>query len=154
MRLGVTPVLIPNTMVKTQAADGTALETMWESRWMPGSIKAMCGASRMWRTNHIKVHKGPGCKHCVLTWSYPRQGGHRTIIGGVAQLGEHLPCKQGVMSSNLTISTKVMKRMSGAYGQSRANAFMQMSPGMYGREGIRRIPVMSKREAVANPADM
>ena len=24
--------------------------------------------------------------------------------GGVAQLGEHLPCKQGVMSSNLTIS--------------------------------------------------
>ena len=27
------------------------------------------------------------------------------IYGGVAQLGEHLPCKQGVMSSNLTIST-------------------------------------------------
>ena len=25
--------------------------------------------------------------------------------GGVAQLGEHLPCKQGVMSSNLIIST-------------------------------------------------
>ena len=35
MRLGVTPVPIPNTMVKTQAADGTALETMWESRWLP-----------------------------------------------------------------------------------------------------------------------
>ena len=35
MRLGVTPVLIPNTMVKTQAADGTALETKWESRWRP-----------------------------------------------------------------------------------------------------------------------
>ncbi len=33
------------------------------------------------------------------------------INGGVAQLGEHLPCKQGVMSSNLTISTKVMKRV-------------------------------------------
>ena len=28
--------------------------------------------------------------------------------GGVAQLGEHLPCKQGVMSSNLTISTVAM----------------------------------------------
>ena len=27
------------------------------------------------------------------------------FYGGVAQLGEHLPCKQGVMSSNLTIST-------------------------------------------------
>ena len=36
MRLGVTPVPIPNTMVKTQAADDTALETMWESRWVPG----------------------------------------------------------------------------------------------------------------------
>ena len=26
------------------------------------------------------------------------------ICGGVAQLGEHLPCKQGVKSSNLSIS--------------------------------------------------
>ena len=33
--------------------------------------------------------------------------------GGVAQLGEHLPCKQGVMSSNLTISMKIMRRISG-----------------------------------------
>ena len=39
MRLGVTPVPIPNTMVKTQAADGTALETVWESRWMPDPLK-------------------------------------------------------------------------------------------------------------------
>ena len=35
MRLGDTPVLIPNTMVKTRSADGTILETVWESRWMP-----------------------------------------------------------------------------------------------------------------------
>ena len=28
----------------------------------------------------------------------------RQIYGGVAQLGEHLPCKQGVKSSNLSIS--------------------------------------------------
>ena len=41
MRYGVTPVPIPNTMVKTQAADDTALETMWESRWVPGSIKGL-----------------------------------------------------------------------------------------------------------------
>ena len=61
MRLGGTPVPIPNTMVKTWSADGTILETVWESRWMP-------------------------------------------IYGGVAQLGEHLPCKQGVKSSNLSIS--------------------------------------------------
>ena len=39
MRLGDTPVPIPNTMVKTQAADGTALETVWESRWLPEYIK-------------------------------------------------------------------------------------------------------------------
>ncbi len=32
MRPGVTPVPIPNTMVKTRAADGTMLETVWESR--------------------------------------------------------------------------------------------------------------------------
>ena len=62
MRLGDTPVLIPNTMVKTQAADGTILETVWESRWLPDSH------------------------------------------GGIAQLGEHLPCKQGVKSSNLSVS--------------------------------------------------
>ena len=37
MRLGVTPVLIPNTMVKTKTADGTVLETIWESRWLPES---------------------------------------------------------------------------------------------------------------------
>ena len=30
-------------------------------------------------------------------------------FGGVAQLGEHLPCKQGVKSSNLSISTNLRK---------------------------------------------
>ena len=35
MRLGDTPVPIPNTMVKTQTADGTLLETARESRWLP-----------------------------------------------------------------------------------------------------------------------
>ena len=30
--------------------------------------------------------------------------GKARIRGGVAQLGEHLPCKQGVKSSNLSIS--------------------------------------------------
>ena len=37
MRSGDTPVPIPNTMVKTWAADGTMLETAWESRWLPDS---------------------------------------------------------------------------------------------------------------------
>ena len=62
MRSGDTPVPIPNTMVKTYAADDTMLETAWESRWLPD------------------------------------------YNGGVAQLGEHLPCKQGVKGSNPSIS--------------------------------------------------
>ena len=64
IRMGVTPVPIPNTTVKTHAADGTMLETVWKSRRLPGS-------------------------------------------GGIAQLGEHLPCKQGVKGSNPFISTAV-----------------------------------------------
>ena len=74
MRLRVTPVPIPNTMVKTQAADGTMLETVWENRWLPD-------------------------------------------YGGIAQLGEHLPCKQGVKGSNPFISTIAM---SNAYSGRRA----------------------------------
>ena len=64
IRSGETPVPIPNTMVKTWAADGTMLETAWESRWLPDSL------------------------------------------GGLAQLGERLPCKQEVTSSNLVFSTE------------------------------------------------
>ena len=45
MRLGETPVPIPNTMVKTQAADGTMLETAWESRWLPDSLKWGCSSA-------------------------------------------------------------------------------------------------------------
>ena len=35
MRLWETPVPIPNTMVKTKAADDTILVTVWKSRWLP-----------------------------------------------------------------------------------------------------------------------
>ena len=38
MRPGDTPVPIPNTMVKPRTADGTMLETAWESRWAPESL--------------------------------------------------------------------------------------------------------------------
>ncbi len=37
--MGDTPVPIPNTKVKTQTADGTMLETIWESRWLPDQNK-------------------------------------------------------------------------------------------------------------------
>ena len=39
MRLGETPVPIPNTTVKTKAAENTILETIWEDRWVPDPIK-------------------------------------------------------------------------------------------------------------------
>ena len=42
MRLGDTPVPIPNTTVKTKAAENTMLETAWEDRWVPGSKKEKC----------------------------------------------------------------------------------------------------------------
>ena len=35
------------------------------------------------------------------------------IRGGVAQLGEHLPCKQGVMGSNPIISTNPTRPLRG-----------------------------------------
>ena len=33
------------------------------------------------------------------------------LNGGLAQLGEHLPCKQGVESSNLLVSTCKLKSL-------------------------------------------
>ena len=36
--LKVTPVPIPNTMVKLQHADGTAWVTVWESKSLPGNM--------------------------------------------------------------------------------------------------------------------
>ena len=39
MRPGETPVPIPNTTVKAWAADGTTLETAWESRRVPDQRK-------------------------------------------------------------------------------------------------------------------
>ena len=41
MRIGVTPVPIPNTMVKPYTAYGTMLETAWESRWLPDSLNGL-----------------------------------------------------------------------------------------------------------------
>ena len=41
------------------------------------------------------------------------------LNGGVAQLGEHLPCKQGVKSSNLSVSTHPRKRGCKLYLENR-----------------------------------
>ena len=72
------PVPIPNTEVKLCSAESTTLATAWEGR--------------SWPTPHPCPFRGMQEK--------------RTLYGGVAQLGEHLPCKQGVMGSNPIISTK------------------------------------------------
>ena len=53
MRFRETPVYIPNTLVKPEAADGTMLETAWESRWLPGSLKDLLidfeGTKQVWQ---------------------------------------------------------------------------------------------------------
>ena len=41
----------------------------------------------------------------------PLKRGKARIHGGVAQLGEHLPCKQGVKSSNLSISIRFLIKL-------------------------------------------
>ena len=41
------------------------------------------------------------------------------LNGGVAQLGEHLPCKQGVKSSNLSVSTGSCKQEQKLYLENR-----------------------------------
>ena len=81
MRAGETPVHIPNTMVKTCTAENTLLETARKDRWLPD-------LKRKYSISYIIIE---------------------STYGGVAQLGEHLPCKQGVKSSNLSISIEVTK---------------------------------------------
>ena len=48
---GDTPVPIPNTEVKPSSADGTALETRWESRTLPGFC--FCGPPNHSRGKHL-----------------------------------------------------------------------------------------------------
>ncbi len=45
--VGVTPVLIPNTEVKSYRANDTALETVWESRSPPKLFERVLHPSRV-----------------------------------------------------------------------------------------------------------
>ena len=45
MRIGETPVPIPNTTVKTYPADDTAGATLWESGWPPNFKKKNAGGA-------------------------------------------------------------------------------------------------------------
>ena len=53
MRLGETPVHIPNTMVKTFAADSTMLETAWEGRWLPDLLRVNPKGYNIWTGESI-----------------------------------------------------------------------------------------------------
>ena len=83
MRPREIPVPIPNTMVKPRAADGTT----------PWGVGEQVAAGAPFKR---------GLRHTEETGLMePRRGAPH---GGVAQLGEHLPCKQGVKGSIPSIS--------------------------------------------------
>ena len=76
MRLGATPVPIPNTMVKTQTADGTALETVWESRWPPNLKEKSKGRSAAGVKNKY------GQRWATTYHRQPNQQGSAVLITG------------------------------------------------------------------------
>ena len=47
--------------------------------------------------------------------------------GDVAQLGEHLPCKQGVESSNLFISTEIERLCTFKRGKEKIKILMSLN---------------------------
>ena len=76
-------------------------------------FKSVSGFSRAWREISFKGGSsplGPTMKvkliFFLILLSNKTEKTTNHLYGGVAQLGEHLPCKQGVMGSNPIISTK------------------------------------------------
>ena len=55
-------------------------------------------------------HRVKGTEKTVPQALKKRRKNYEPFNGGVAQLGEHLPCKQGVMGSNPIISTRNSER--------------------------------------------
>ena len=64
------------------------------------------------------------------------------INGGVAQLGEHLPCKQGVMSSNLTISTLALNHAN--LKDSRPSSLLERTRWVLNLDGASRDEIDAK----------
>ena len=62
--------------------------------------------------------------------------------GGVAQLGEHLPCKQGVRSSILLISTRF--REEGPKGRERGSEGRHSESLLTERDGLIAQPVRAR----------
>ena len=65
--MGATPVPIPNTTVKTHAADGTSLETVRESRWPPESKKKKCPVTAVRPCTHLENRIYESCSNMPLT---------------------------------------------------------------------------------------
>ena len=65
----------------------------------------------------------------------------KVLYGGIAQLGEHLPCKQGVRSSNLLISTNDLTEIFD-FVVSQMNIENRITVYISGQEtkGARRMP--------------
>ena len=84
------PVPIPNTEVKLCSGENTWLEAARENSSMPTQDR-----------ERIKPFPDPE----------KRRKSKTQLNGGVAQLGEHLPCKQGVMGSNPIISTNQVTKI-------------------------------------------
>ena len=90
--------------------------------------------SKETRNSEIRVsdsgqYKGKRSSRCCLILRVRKDPQRNTeaylkalrTCGGVAQLGEHLPCKQGVRSSILLISTNSFRRVYGEAGKGNAN---------------------------------
>ena len=93
------PVPIPNTEVKLCSGEDTLRETVRENssmltqrREQRNLLSALKKGEKLEVIEKIPIHSS------LLPLT--------SLNGGVAQLGEHLPCKQGVMGSNPIISTK------------------------------------------------
>ena len=80
------PVPIPNTEVKLCSGEDTLRVTVREN------------SSMLTSAGRAEISAFPNAEKM-------RKKTKDLIYGGVAQLGEHLPCKQGVMGSNPIIST-------------------------------------------------
>ena len=87
------PVPIPNTEVKLCSGENTLRATVRED----SSVLTLTEGEQ---SNLLSRSRKNGEKQKPIIINY----------GGVAQLGEHLPCKQGVMGSNPIISTRAKAR--------------------------------------------
>ena len=82
-------------------------EAMERNRPKPAkaeSPKHLLGRRSLFRTRQSDEDNTCVCRG-ALTKLWKGIGRSTNLNGGVAQLGEHLPCKQGVRSSILLIST-------------------------------------------------